>query len=322
MYSDTLPEAQDPVSSSSELGPSFGTGELQYPPNEYPSSEPDSVSSDAESSVPHGSDTLASGLFSLRLAPQNGQAVPPPQYSPSQTESDYFEHDPFATESPVDARSPTTPSSSVFATPLSAPPGTHNEQFGSVDAPTLTAPYFFPPQLSEAGPARTMGRNLAGPQGSPTGGSRLDLAHPYARLPTNKDGTKRRRMWNHLLEKSIFTPQEISTMTAPHRRTIYTASLEAHIDQLHTQLLGYALFPVPFEKLERFRGLNFRTAKSMVAGLYRDAVALKMKKLALDRASHAIRNQLYGPSDAGPPPTPPYPHLGSSSSSLRRHSLE
>lgn len=50
-------------------------------------------------------------------------------------------------------------------------------------------------------------------------------------------------------------------MGAPHRRTIYTASLEAHIDRLHAQLLGYALFPVPFEKLDSFRGLNTKTAK-------------------------------------------------------------
>ena len=30
-------------------------------------------------------------------------------------------------------------------------------------------------------------------------------------------------------------------MSAPHRRTIYTASLEAHIDRLHEQLASYAL---------------------------------------------------------------------------------
>lgn len=94
-------------------------------------------------------------------------------------------------------------------------------------------------------------------------------------------------------------------MGAPHRRTIYTASLEAHIDRLHAQLLGYALFPVPFEKLESFRGLNTKTAKvgnrvrhayairdsclhycaqSMVAGLHRDANELRMKRLELERA--------------------------------------
>ena len=50
-------------------------------------------------------------------------------------------------------------------------------------------------------------------------------------------------------------------MGAPHRRTIYLASLEAHIDRLHEQLLSYSLAPVPFEKLEPYRGLNAKTAK-------------------------------------------------------------
>ncbi|KAF8560415.1 hypothetical protein BDR04DRAFT_994622, partial [Suillus decipiens] len=61
--------------------------------------------------------------------------------------------------------------------------------------------------------------------------------HPYARLYAKKDGSKRRKIWNHVLEKQLFSPQELSTMGAPHRRTIYIASLEAHIDRLHNQLL-------------------------------------------------------------------------------------
>ena len=52
-----------------------------------------------------------------------------------------------------------------------------------------------------------------------------------------------------------------STMGAPHRRTIYIASLEAHIDRLHNQLLGIGLYPIPFERLEPYRGLNSKTAK-------------------------------------------------------------
>ncbi|EPT03951.1 hypothetical protein FOMPIDRAFT_1114501 [Fomitopsis schrenkii] len=119
---------------------------------------------------------------------------------------------------------------------------------------------------------------------SPLDTAPYDPSHPYARIYTRKEGAKRRKMWNHAHEKSLFTPQEISTMGAPHRRTIYTASLEAHIDRLHAQLLGYALFPVPFEKLESFRGLNTKTAKSMVAGLHRDANELRMKRLELERA--------------------------------------
>ncbi|KAI0778539.1 hypothetical protein BD413DRAFT_466061 [Trametes elegans] len=114
---------------------------------------------------------------------------------------------------------------------------------------------------------------------------RGSIAHPYARLYNKKHGAgKRRKMWNHALEKMLFTPQEISTMGAPHRRTIYTASLEAHVDRLHEQLLGLALFPVPFEKLEPYRGLNSKTAKSMVSGLHHDASELKLKILELERA--------------------------------------
>lgn len=50
-------------------------------------------------------------------------------------------------------------------------------------------------------------------------------------------------------------------MGAPHRRTIYMASLEAHVDRLHAQLLSIGLYPIPFEKLEPYRGLNSKTAK-------------------------------------------------------------
>ena len=50
-------------------------------------------------------------------------------------------------------------------------------------------------------------------------------------------------------------------MGAPHRRTIYIASLEAHVDRLHAQLLSIGLYPIPFDKLEPYRGLNSKTAK-------------------------------------------------------------
>ncbi|TFY58793.1 hypothetical protein EVJ58_g6197 [Rhodofomes roseus] len=127
-------------------------------------------------------------------------------------------------------------------------------------------------------------------------------------------------MWNHALEKSLFTPQEISTMGAPQRRTIYTASLEAHIDRLHAQLLTHALFPVPFEKLDCFRGLNTKTAKSMVAGLHRDAAELRVKRLELERAMHSLRSQLY----VQPAVPQAYPHaqMHHTAIAMRRHSLD
>jgi len=81
-------------------------------------------------------------------------------------------------------------------------------------------------------------------------------------------------------------------MGAPHRRTIYIATLEAHIDCLHAQLLAIGLYPVPFERLEPFKGLNCKTAKSMVAGLQHDASHVKMKLLELERANHGLRNIL------------------------------
>ena len=50
-------------------------------------------------------------------------------------------------------------------------------------------------------------------------------------------------------------------MGTPHRRTIYIASLEAHVDRLHAQMISLGFFPVDFEKLEPFKGLNSKTAK-------------------------------------------------------------
>jgi hypothetical protein len=113
----------------------------------------------------------------------------------------------------------------------------------------------------------------------PVAPSRLNIAHPYARLYAKKDGAKRRKIWNHALEKSLFTPNELSVlppfvlstpftyiisrslMGAPHRRTIYMASLEAHVDRLHAQMIELGYFPIDFNQLEPFKGLNSKTAK-------------------------------------------------------------
>ncbi|KAH9944082.1 uncharacterized protein BXZ73DRAFT_6293, partial [Epithele typhae] len=110
---------------------------------------------------------------------------------------------------------------------------------------------------------------------------------PYARLHLKKQGTgKRRKMWNHALEKSLFSPQEISSMGAPHRRTIYAASLEAHIDRLHEQLnqCGDSFQAASGAELRPYHGLNAKTAKSMVSGLHHDWQDIKMMLLELDRA--------------------------------------
>ncbi|TFK87909.1 hypothetical protein K466DRAFT_490026, partial [Polyporus arcularius HHB13444] len=109
--------------------------------------------------------------------------------------------------------------------------------------------------------------------------------HPYSRLRLKREHPERRRkMWNLRLEKSIFTAKEISASSSPHRRKVYVESLEAHIDRLHEQLLGYALAPVPPQSLEPYRGLNGKTAKSMVCGLQYDTEEINLKLLELERA--------------------------------------
>ncbi|KAI0055460.1 hypothetical protein BV25DRAFT_1778195, partial [Artomyces pyxidatus] len=119
-----------------------------------------------------------------------------------------------------------------------------------------------------------------------TNHSQLAVTHPYARLFAKQSGKgiKRRRAWNHTFEKSIFTVHEIVTLDAPRRRSIYTATLEAHVDRLHTQMLDAGYYPIPFEKLEPFTGMNYKTSKSMVAGLQHDADHCKIRLLELLRA--------------------------------------
>ena len=57
----------------------------------------------------------------------------------------------------------------------------------------------------DSSPSPTGTRTRAGTTGSP---SRFHVAHPYARLVAKKDD-KRRKIWNHALEKSVFTPFEM-----------------------------------------------------------------------------------------------------------------
>lgn len=122
--------------------------------------------------------------------------------------------------------------------------------------------------------------------------ARINIAHPYARLYAKKDEVKRRRIWNHALEKSIFSPYELSTLGAPYRRTIYISSLEAHIDRLHQQLRDLGFWPVLQSELDPFRGLNSKTAKSMVAGLQHDTSLAKLKLLELERSNERLQAML------------------------------
>ncbi|KAF8973992.1 hypothetical protein BDZ97DRAFT_1912435 [Flammula alnicola] len=144
--------------------------------------------------------------------------------------------------------------------------------------------------LHTADPAPRLSKPRPGKSVTPS--KQTQIAHPYARLFAKKDEVKRRKIWNHALEKSIFDPKELSTIGAPQRRTIYIASLEAHIDQLHAQLLELGFWPVAFEELEPFKGLNSKTAKSMVAGLQHDASVSKLKLLELERANGDLQKIL------------------------------
>ncbi|KAF5390281.1 hypothetical protein D9757_002870 [Collybiopsis confluens] len=143
-----------------------------------------------------------------------------------------------------------------------------------------------PPLVVKSEPAAP-----AQPRGSAS--SRLNVAHPYARLYAKREVEKpRRKMWNHALEKDIFHPYEIAALGAPHRRTIYLASLEAHIDRLHVELLRLGFWPVSFDQVDAFKGLNSKTAKSMIAGLQHEASNLNMKLLELKRANEGLEKNL------------------------------
>ncbi|KAF9044779.1 hypothetical protein BDZ89DRAFT_1155579 [Hymenopellis radicata] len=148
-----------------------------------------------------------------------------------------------------------------------------------MSSPSQSSPDLLFPELP---PLLPQGRQ---PSGGATSAKPNHIAHPYARLYARQDSGKRRKIWNHVLEKSVFNAFELSTLGAPHRRTIYTASLEAHIDRLHTQLLSLGYWPVAFEELEPFKGLNSKTAKSMVSGLQYDTSQVNLKLLELERAA-------------------------------------
>ncbi|KAF4623472.1 hypothetical protein D9613_001872 [Agrocybe pediades] len=123
----------------------------------------------------------------------------------------------------------------------------------------------------------------------------IQITHPYARLFAKKDEVKRRKIWNHALEKLIFSPYELSTVGAPSRRTMYIASLEAHIDHLHQRLEESGL-PPPINEAELipFTGLNCKTAKSMVSGLQHDVSICKLKLLELERTNNDLQKVLSG----------------------------
>ncbi|KIM48136.1 hypothetical protein M413DRAFT_7187 [Hebeloma cylindrosporum] len=179
---------------------------------------------------------------------------------------------------------------------MSAPAYYYNTPYPYFPSPenTSPSPQNFPQTYTCPPPIPTPRLSKPRPPRNPPSSRQIQIAHPYARLLAKKDEVKRRKIWNHALEKFIFSAYELSTLGAPQRRTIYMASLEAHIDRLHAQLhdLGYS--PVLDSELDPFKGLNSKTAKSMVAGLQHDASVSKLKLLELQRANGDLQKVLEG----------------------------
>ena len=50
------------------------------------------------------------------------------------------------------------------------------------------------------------------PKSAPQATRQVQISHPYARLFAKKDEVKRRKIWNHALEKSLFSPFELQVL--------------------------------------------------------------------------------------------------------------
>lgn len=88
----------------------------------------------------------------------------------------------------------------------------------STPSPIPDPAYSFPPREDQATPSLTRSNSLNNV--SKSGTARTNAAHPYRRPSTSAEpprveesnksvAAKRRKMWNHALEKSVFTPQEL-----------------------------------------------------------------------------------------------------------------
>lgn len=77
-----------------------------------------------------------------------------------------------------------------------------NQPFTPHPHPT---PYNFP-VLNDSAPRLSKPR---AEKSSAPCSKKFQIAHPYARIFAKKDEVKRRKIWNHALEKSIFNPYEL-----------------------------------------------------------------------------------------------------------------
>ncbi|KAJ7786392.1 hypothetical protein B0H16DRAFT_29595 [Mycena metata] len=125
--------------------------------------------------------------------------------------------------------------------------------------------------------------------------------HPNAKAqqqgPTAPNNPKipRRVVWTHALEKPLFSGLELTTLGVTQRRPIYVASLEAHIDRMHTQLLslGSVYYPVVLPELDSFIGLSSTRAKGMIAVLQNDLAFARERLLHLQQVNEELESRLY-----------------------------
>ncbi|KAF7339411.1 Zinc/cadmium resistance protein [Mycena sanguinolenta] len=135
-------------------------------------------------------------------------------------------------------------------------------------------------------------------RGSPSTGryQPYDRANGKRRKTTLGPKTSR-KIWSHAFEKTLFNVTELTTLGVTQRRPIYVASLEAHIDRLHSQLreLGMQFFPVTSEELgsAHLKGLHATACKGMVSSLHHDIMQAHGRLLELQRANERLEANLY-----------------------------
>jgi hypothetical protein len=105
---------------------------------------------------------------------------------------------PFFPPVPVALQQPNAPSPASTSTQYSASPSppqdfVQNHQAYQTPYPAIATPRLSKPRSSK----------------SAASSKQIQIAHPYARLLAKKDEVKRRKIWNHALEKFIFSAYEL-----------------------------------------------------------------------------------------------------------------
>ncbi|KAJ7361665.1 hypothetical protein DFH08DRAFT_952191 [Mycena albidolilacea] len=159
-----------------------------------------------------------------------------------------------------------------------------------------------PPNASDSASTSSEPRTpSSGSSGSDRGSPSTERYHPYGgekrkKAKTTAKPTKtNRKIWPCAHEKALFNIWELTELGVTQRRPIYVASLEAHIDRLHAQLagLGPEFFPVDMEELERLKGLNAKTCKTMIASLHNNLMQDHERLLELQRTNETLEAALH-----------------------------